>query len=265
MSHYPFIVSCVLHAYIMKRTAMALNESLNRRAFDRRFYAVAAALFPILVLAGFARTYYLKGFFDSPPLSTMMVHLHGIVMTAWVALFIAQIWFVASSRIKVHQKMGFAGIGLAILILIIGFFTALHAAKFGAAAAPPNIPPLAFLIVPLTDLIMFAILFGAAIYFRKKSADHKRLMLLTAINFLPPAIARIPSPTLQAFGPLWFFGLPALLALIAFGVDSYWNKRVNKVFLAGVIVMIVSFVARLALMGTETWMRFAAWLITWAA
>ena len=195
-----------------------------------------------------------------------MVHAHGIVMTAWVALFITQIWFVSSNRIKLHQKLGFAGIALAILIIIIGFFTAVHAAKFGASTpTPQNIPRLAFMLVPLTDLIMFAILFGAAIYFRKKSAEHKRLMLLTAINFLPPAIARIPAPSLQALGPLWFFGLPAGLALIAFGIDSYWNKRINRIFLAGVVVMIASFVVRLALMGTATWMRFAAWLTTWAA
>jgi hypothetical protein len=248
-----------------EKSRKAMNETLSRRTFDRRLFAVAAVLFPLLILAGFARTYYLKGFFDTPPLSTLMVHIHGVLMSAWVAFFIVQIWFISSRRIKVHQRMGIAGIGLAILIIIVGFFVAVRSAKFGSAAAPPNIPPLAFLLIPITDLVLFAIFFGGAIYFRKRPAEHKRLILLTAINFLPPAIARIPVPSLQSFGPLWFFGFPAILALIALGVDSYRNRHLNRVFLTGTLLLIVSFVARLALMGTGTWMRFAAWLTTWAA
>ena len=49
--------------------------------------AAAAAL---VVFAGFARTYYLKGVFDTPALSPL-VHAHGLAMTLWVALFIAQL------------------------------------------------------------------------------------------------------------------------------------------------------------------------------
>jgi hypothetical protein len=246
---------------------MALNDTLNRRALDRRLFAVAALLFPLLIIAGFARTYYFKGFFDVPPIPSTLVHLHGIFMTAWVLLFVSQIWLISASRVRLHQRLGFAAIGLAIGIIVVGFFTAVSAAKSGGTvtAAPPGIPRLAFLLIPLTDLLMFAILFGAAIYLRKRSADHKRLMLLTAINFLPPAIARIPAPSLQALGPLWFFGLPAVLALIALGFDSWRNGKLNKVFLAGTLLLIVSFVARLALMGTGAWMAFAEWLTTWAA
>ena len=244
---------------------MALNETFNRRAFDRRLFATAAVLFPLVVIAGFARTYYLKGFFGAPPLASLLVHLHGIFMTAWVALFVFQVWLISSLRIRVHQRLGFTGIGLAIVIILVGFFTAVRAAKFGAASTPPGIPRLAFLVVPLTDLVMFAVFFGAAIYFRKKPAEHKRLMLLTAVNFLPPAVARIPVPPLQALGPFWFFGLPAAFALISLGIDSWRNGRVNKIFLAGILLLILSFVARLALMGTRTWMRVAEWLTTWAA
>ena len=62
------------------------------------------------------------------------------------------------------------------------------------------------MIVPLFDLLMFVILFGAAVYYRRRPAAHKRLMLLTAVNFLPPTIARIPVAALQGLGPFWFFG-----------------------------------------------------------
>ena len=244
---------------------MAVSVTVNRPRIDRRLFAAAAIVFPLIVLAGFARTYYLKTLFQTPPLASTLVHMHGILMTSWVLLFISQVWLVSSERIRTHQRLGLSAIALAGLIVVVGFFVAVRAAKFGAASTPPDIQRLSFLIVPLTDLFNFGILFGAAIYLRKKPADHKRLMLLTAINFLPPAVARIPVASLQALGPQWFFGFPAALALITLIVDSWQNRKLNRWFLAGTLYLISSFVLRLALMGTTAWIHFAGWLTSWAA
>ncbi len=85
-------------------------------------------------------------------------------------------------------------------------------------------------------------------------------MLLTAINFLPPAIARIPIASLQALGPLWFFGLPTVLALLCLGLDSRRHDRVNRGFVAGTVLLIASYPFRLGLMNTAAWLAAAAWL-----
>jgi hypothetical protein len=239
---------------------IAVNEILERRLFDRRLFLATALAFPLIVIAGFGRTYYLKGFFGVPPLASQLVHLHGLLMTLWVALFGTQVWFISSKRIRLHQRLGYSGIGLAVLIVAVGFVTALRAAKYGAASFPPGVSPLAFLIVPVFDLLMFGILFGGAVYYRKKPAEHKRLMLLTVINFLPPAVARIPIAQLQALGPLWFFGFPTALALLCLGLDRWWNARLNRIFLAGAVALIASYVLRLMLMTTDAWMQLARWL-----
>jgi len=63
----------------------------------------------------------------------MLVHLHGILMTSWVLLFISQVWLISSKRIRTHQRLGVSAIALAVLIVIVGFFVAVRAAKFGAA------------------------------------------------------------------------------------------------------------------------------------
>ena len=246
---------------------MAINQPVERRNIDRRLFLAVAIIFPLVILAGFARTYYLKTFFHTPQLSSWMVHLHGFLMTTWVVLFISQVRLISLRRIRTHQRFGFAAIGLALLMVFVGFLIAVHAAKFGAASTPSpvGIPRLAFLLVPLTDLFNFVIFFSAAILLRKRPADHKRLMLLTVVNFLPAAVARIPIPPLQALGPLWFFGFPTALMLIALIIDWRGNKRMNKVFLGGTLFLISTFVLRLAIMGTPAWMRFAAWLTSWAA
>lgn len=242
-----------------------MNEPFDWRRSDRRIFLAAAILFPVIVLIGFGPTYYVRFAFDRPPVPSMLVHLHGILMTAWVGFFIAQVLLVRTKRQKVHMNLGLLGIVLAILVIVVGFFTAAASAKFGANSAPPDIPPLAFFIVPFTDLIMFAGLFGAAIYYRTRPANHKRLMLLTVINFLPPAVARIPVEAFQSLGPLFFFGVPTVLAIGLLVYDTWRNRKLNMPFLVGALVLIASYPLRLMISSTGTWMSFATWVTSWAA
>src|SRR5690242_16690147 len=175
---------------------MATTPNLHRRISDRPLYILAAIVIPLIVLAGFARTYYLKGAFATPPLPSLIVHVHGIVMTAWVVLFIVQVTLVARRRTKLHQQLGIAGAFLAALVFVVGILTGIYgAARFvnNPSLTPPGAPsPLSFLIIPLGDMVVFAILIVAALYYRRRLDIHKRLMLLAAINLLVPAIARIP-------------------------------------------------------------------------
>ena len=244
---------------------MAINETFDWRRSDRRLFAVAAISFAIAVLIGFARTYYLKFAFDTPPLPGLLVHVHGLLMTIWVGFFIGQVWLIRTRNHRIHMKMGMLGIALAIGIVVVGFFTAVASAKYGSASTPPEVPALAFLVVPFFDLVMFVVLFGAAIYYRKRPAEHKRLMLLTVINFLPPAIARFPFEPFISGGILVFFGLPAAITILLLIYDTWRNRKLNTVFLVGSLFLIASYPLRIFLSGTEAWTAFATWLTTWAA
>ena len=244
---------------------MATNDPFDWRRSDRRLFLAAAIIFPLIVLAGFGRTYYFKPLLGTPALPSILVHVHGLVMSAWVLFFIAQVWLIRTKNVKVHMNLGIIGIALAILVDLVGFFTAAAAAKYGSASAPPGIPPLGFFAVPFFDLIMFTVFFSGAIYYRMRPANHKRLMLLTVINFLPPAVARIPISALQSLGPLVFFGFPAVVAIGLVGYDTWRNRKLNKVFLAGAILLIASFPLRMIISGTGAWMSFAAWITNWAA
>jgi hypothetical protein len=244
---------------------MATNEQFDWRQSDRRVYAFAAMLFTVVVFVGFARTYYLKFAFDTPPVPRVLVHIHGLLMTIWVGYFVSQVYLIRSKNAKMHMKAGVIGVILAAAIIIVGFFTAVAGAKFGSASTPGGVPVLSFMIVPLVDLVMFAILFGGAIYYRKRPANHKRLMLLTVLNFLPPALARIPLDAITSAGPLFFFGFPTVLAIGFLIYDTWRNRTLNKVFLIGAILLIASYPIRIVLSSTEAWVSFAGWLTTWAA
>ena len=237
---------------------MATSPNIHRRISDRPLYLMAAIVVPVIVLIGFARTYYLKGLFSTPPLPSRFVHLHGIVMTAWVALFIAQVSLVAKRRTKIHQRLGVLGGVLAALVVVVGVLTGLYAA---ARESPPGPFALQFLVVPLGDMLVFAVLIAAALYFRHRLDVHKRLMLLAAVNMLAPAIARIPLNFITNGGALAFFGLTdlCLLAFVAF--DTIRHRRLHPAFLWGTLFIIAMQPLRIALATTDVWLRLAAALV----
>lgn len=237
---------------------MVTRQSTPPRVNERRLYIWAAILTPLIVLAGFARTYYLKGFFDTPAIPNRIVHLHGLVMTMWVVLFVVQVALVATKRTRVHQRLGIAGAVLACLVFVVGVVTALVAAARGASPGPP---PLQFLIIPLGDMLSFAVLIGLALYYRRRMDIHKRLMLMAAINLLTPAIARIPLSFILNGGPLAFFGLTDLCLLAWVAFDTIKHKRVHPVFRWGVPLLILFQPLRLFLAGTSVWMSIATALV----
>lgn len=244
---------------------MGEGTAFDRRRADRRLYLSIAVFFAVIVLVGFGPTYYFKFAFDAPPVKSGLVHVHGFVMTLWVIFFGVQVFLIRSKRHRVHMGLGIVGAFLAFIVVVVGFFTAAAAAKFGSTSKPPGISELAFFAVPLSDLVMFVGLFTAAILYRRSPMIHKRLMLLTVINFLPPAVARISIPQLQAAGPLFFFGLPTVITIVLIAVDARLNGTLNRPFLIGGALLIASYPLRLVVSGTDTWLSFAYWVTEWAA
>jgi len=258
------VLFCVLPFGEIVYVIMATSPNFHRRISDRPLYLLAAVIVPLVVLAGFARTYYLKGFFATPVLPSMIVHVHGLIMTAWVVLFIVQVTLVAKRKTKLHQRLGVFGAILAGLVFVVGILTGLYAAA--RAVNDPNLanlnpPPLAFLIIPLGDMVAFAILVGTALYYRKRLDIHKRLMLVAAINITVPAIARIPVGFIANGGALVFFGLADLILLGFLAFDTIRHKRVHPALLWGTVFVIVFQPLRIILAGTHAWTSFAAALV----
>ena len=77
-----------------------------------------------------------------------------------VLLFVVQTTLVAQRKVAVHRRLGFAGAGLAAAMVGVGTYTAIEAAARGSA--PPGVDPLAFLAIPLFDIVLFTI-YGAVL------------------------------------------------------------------------------------------------------
>jgi hypothetical protein len=59
---------------------------------------------------------------------------------------------------------------------------------------------------------------------------------------------------------LWTFGVPDLFALICLGWHTAKHRKLNKVFAAGVLLLIASHPLRIVLAGSKIWLQFVGWL-----
>lgn len=228
-------------------------------AYDRLFYGGMAITMAVIVVSGFAPTYYMRFLADGPATTvsggpiTALVHLHGALFTGWVLLFIAQTALVASHRVAVHRRLGVAGAVLAAAMVLAGTSTAVATAKRGGA--PPGVDPLAFLAIPVFDIVLFAGFVSAALLLRRNKETHKRLMLLAYISIIVAAVARLPG--MLPLGPLAFFGLGYCLVAVAVTYDFVSRRRVHKAYLWGGALMVASVPLRLLISDTGPWRAFA--------
>ena len=208
------------------------------------------------VLFGFAKTYFLAGMVRAP-LPNHLIHFHGAVFTAWIALLIVQTALVTAKQIKVHRTLGIAGFCLAVVMLVLGTLAAIDALKRGSG--PLGLDSHTFLVVPFSSMLMFAILIGAAYKLRFKPEAHKRLILIGTISLLDAAVGRWPITLLQAQPKLQGLVILAFL-LVVIGYDLFSLRRISKTTMWASALVIVVHLVRVPIGLSPGWHRFAEYL-----
>ena len=231
----------------------------SRRPPKRRFYLGASLLFLALVFWTFARTFYLKALFKAPPLPPLL-HVHGAVMTGWVVLLVVQSGLVAVHRVQWHRRLGVFGAAWAVLVVVFGTTTTIHAAvrevRSHTAFARPQV---VITSLDLVQMVLFAGLVFIAIRLRRRADWHKRLMLLTIACMLPDALARLPVDFMTNRLILW--GLDGFV-LLCVGIDTIAHRRLHPALGWGALVILVAFHAAYYFANTPAWIAFGMRLVT---
>ena len=233
---------------------------MNTIILRNRFPQIAVAALAAVTVIGFARTYYLRVWFELPPLSRS-AHIHGLIATLWLALHYTQARLVATHRIALHKRLGIFTACVGVLLA----WQAIHLAIEGVAAghAPPGRNPLEFLSVPIGTTTMFSLFLAAALTLRRKREWHKRLMLLASTALLLPAAGRLDLLLGPRLGlPPLVIGFGLTFVFVAWAWANDWRKyrRIHPAYLWGGLALLMSLPLRRWIGFTDAWLPIAEWL-----
>ena len=223
-----------------------------------RLYVWAALTCALIAFIGFSRSYYLKSLFAKPALPALL-HVHGIVMSAWCLLFVGQTYLVATHRVRVHRRLCIAGAALAILVVGLGGYVTVVATAREVTAHV--VRQFHFLFgLNLINLLDFAVLVTAALALRARPEFHKRLMLLATVTLLAPAIARIVLLfTHDGMSQLWAFDFCILACVVP---DIILHRRLHPAFGWGAGMVLSSFHLTIIALHAKWWLPFVAWIFS---
>lgn len=216
---------------------------------SRIFHTGMAIALLITAIAGFGPTYFFKPVHPSPPLSPLL-HVHGLVFTAWLVLLIVQSGLIRADRADLHKRLGLFGAALAVGVVILGFLVAREAARRGTSA--DGMSPLAFMIFPLGQILLFGVFVAAGLWNRRRPEIHRRLILLGTITMMTPAISRMVDKrsVLAMFLTVGF-------VVVAMIQDWLTRRRVHPVYIAGGLILLASGPLRAVIGNSAAWQSFA--------
>lgn len=260
--------------------AEAALQTGARANVSRQFYFVMALTCLVIAVLGFMPTYFMpmaQGKFRGPPL----VHIHGLVLFAWMAFFCTQTWLVARGKTLAHRTWGVLGVSIATAMVFV--VTAIVSWRISQASLPGQPEGLAhgvraFAWVSIGGLAFFTGAFALAIVEVRRPEIHKRLLLLATISLLGAPIARWfltllapsapPPPAPPAglpavFAPPVFVAVPPaligdMLLLVAMWVDWRTRGRPHPVYLIGGAIMVVLHLTQVQVAESSAWQAAAA-------
>jgi FtsH-binding integral membrane protein len=230
--------------------------NLPGRRFDHIFFSGMAWLMAATVFLGFAPTYYLAGMFRAP-LPSLIIHLHGAAFTGWILLLLTQTSLVSTGRVDIHRRLGIAGFLWACLMTALGVLAATDSLVH--QRGPAGRDPQFFYIIPMSDMLVFAVLVFFAFRMRRDSAAHKRIILVATIDLMIAAIARWPLAFVHRNAA--HAGMVSYLFLLLLVAYDLWSTRkVHRATLWAGAFMVFIYTIRIPIGKTEAWHAFAAWV-----
>lgn len=151
-----------------------------------RFFFTLAVLLLVVVFLGFAPTFYLDPWFDTPEdAGPMPGHLvvHALFMTTWFVGLVVQSGLIQRRRYRVHRALGTLGMAVFVGVVVTGAMATLDLLPRDAS---PRIPALAT--SNTFNLLLFVALVPLAVLYRTRPAVHMRLMLIASIAIVGPAV-----------------------------------------------------------------------------
>ncbi|MEQ9005132.1 MAG: hypothetical protein RIE74_16345 [Pseudomonadales bacterium] len=246
----------------MSESTSALHADLGDRSLrgsGRRFYVYLSLLMWLLALVGFGPG-YISALVDGTWARSLPIHVHAFVYVGWLALFTYQVSLPSAGQIATHKRLGKALVVYAVLMVVVGL-TVTFSRFAERVAADELVAAQHALIHPLSDMVIFPVLFGLAVYFRATPEVHKRLMVVATTFLLVAAVGRMSflgnPPSTLVYDLVWLSPI-----WIAMARDAFVSRRVHPVYAISMVTLgLVPL--RTAIVETPPYQHFTVWLATW--
>jgi len=201
----------------------------------RRAYFAITLLIAGIVAWGFWKTYYSQPFArtDLPAI----VHLHAGVFSLWIVVLVAQAAAVAAGNIRLHRRLGVAGMSYGALVFLIGLLVSVGApaARVRSGLYGLEVGGIVTL-YNLTDMLLFGAFLALAFAYRSRSELHKRWIIAATAALCGAALGRVVPGNTPQYLLLW---LSPLLAMVA--VDLATLRRVHWIPVVSGALLVVAF------------------------
>lgn len=147
---------------------------------------------PLIFIAGFWIPYFSQiPNFD--PSITTAVHVHAMLLFAWLGLLVVQPLAIRSGAFSVHRILGKASFVLMPLILVFSITMLRKQYQENLIGGMNPAAARAAGYLSATQLVFFAALYGVAVarIYKRDVAAHMRYMICTALVLLPAGFARV--------------------------------------------------------------------------
>ena len=190
----------------------------------------------------------------------LIVHLHVLAYTGWLALLAAQVFLVRTGRVAVHKRLGLAALVLLPAMIVLGPATAYY-----GVANNPYMPDkwIAWLSVNYTNAVGSAVLLAAGFLMRRNPSAHKRLMLMGTIALTEPGFSRIwldPLSTRLGEGYLPFYFsayIGTFVLVLAVGAyDLATRRHLHPAYVASALWIFAN-------EALATWLFYQSFWLTW--
>ena len=246
--------------------AAELRQPRRRRflafhRWDRNFFLTFLALCWLGVLMGFKPAVMKRytGQADYP--APLILQIHAVAFSAWLALLTTQIGLIRSGRPKLHMRLGLIGFALVPVMAVSAFFSEVYSQRF-YFAHPPNSQ--AFFILPIFYVIAFTSLATSALALRSNPPAHKRLILLATTIIVGAAYARWWGEALSRMVGDGLGGMLVntyagtdLLLLGAVAYDWITRKRLHAVYEIAVPAILAGEIATTFIYHSPRWLPIA--------
>lgn len=140
-----------------------------------------------IVVWGFWRTYIV--FFPSFKGFGYTHHIHGLLMMIWIFMLIVQPLLIRSGKLYLHRVIGKASYLIVPLLLLSIFMVDKISYNKMIPVSPQQ--AIAGTALNIPAVFAFAVLYGLAIWKKKKSRIHMRYMLGTSLLMIGPGLGRV--------------------------------------------------------------------------